>query len=216
MPILTEDERSDLEAIGHPIRYTRGSIVLGEGEETDYALLIRKGHVKVTLGPEDRIVAIRGPGEIVGEMASILREPRSASVFAITDVEAVHLPARTWLEFLYAHPRVMHAILQQTSKRLREATTKQADLGYLGLEQRLAKALVELETKIGQPAPDGRSIHLSQTELAGLVGTSRETISQLMRALRHRGIVGTGRQKITIHDLETLHKIANGESTAAY
>jgi CRP/FNR family transcriptional regulator, cyclic AMP receptor protein len=216
MPILTEDERSDLEAIGHPIRYTRGSIVLGEGEETDYALLIRKGHVMVTLGAEDRIVAFRGPGEIVGEMASILREPRSASVFAYLDVEALHLPARTWLQFLYGHPRVMHALLQQTSKRLHEATTKQADLGYLGLEQRLAKALVELEAKIGEPAPDGRSILLSQTQLAGYVGTSRETVSQLMGTLRHRGILGTGRQKITIYDLEKLDKIANGEATAAY
>jgi CRP-like cAMP-binding protein len=217
MELLTEEESTALEGVGHSIRYTSGSILFGEGEETDFTLLIRKGHVKVTSGTSEHIVAIRGPRETVGEMAAIDGEPRSASIFAMSEVEALYIPGRAWLDFLYEHPRVMHALLQAVGERLREATRKQAEHGYIGVEQRLAKGLVELQRKIGEPVPDGVAIGpLSQVELAGLVGASREAISQVMKTFRLRDVVATGRQKVIIRDLETLKKIARGELTSTH
>jgi CRP-like cAMP-binding protein len=210
--LLEQEDRSDLELIGHPIRYPRGSILFGEGEETDFALLIHKGHVKITVGSRERIVGIRGPGEVVGEMAAIEAEPRSASVYAMTDVEALYVSAATWREFLDAHPSVMRSLLLLLAGRLREATRKQAEPGYLALERRVAMSLIELSEMIGAHDSDGIAIAISQAELAGLVGTRRETISQVIGQLKQHGIVRTGRQRMTICDRDKLSAVASGET----
>ncbi len=166
MALLTDEGRLALEAVGHSIRYTAGSILFGEGEETDF-----------TLG----------------------------------EVEALYVSGRVWREFLYTHPRVMHALLQSMSRRIRESTGKMAD-SHLGVERRLARGLVELAEKIGDRAGDEITIGpLSQREVAGLIRASRESVSHVIRALRERNVLSTGRQRIVVHDLEVLRKIAAGD-----
>ncbi|MEU1268228.1 Crp/Fnr family transcriptional regulator [Streptomyces sp. NPDC005799] len=215
LPLLVEDEIAVLEDLGHVLRYPSGSVLFGEGEETDFALLIRSGHVKVQIGNPPHIVALRGPGEIIGEMAAVRQKPRSASVFALDDVEALYLPATTWLHFLYDHPRAMHAQLIAADERLEEATRKSVE-SFLGVEQRLAKGLVELTSKeLGIQTENGLALRFSQQDLADLVGASRESVTQVIRKFKERGIVTTGRQVITIRDLPSLSRIAEGNFTAS-
>jgi CRP/FNR family cyclic AMP-dependent transcriptional regulator len=213
---LAPDVQEDLEAVGHPIRYPRGSILFGEGEETDFALLIRKGYVKITVGSRERIVGIRGPEEVVGELAAIEEQPRSASVYAMTDVEALYVSGSEWRKFFGDHASVMHSLVLLLAHRLRESTQKQAESGSLALERRLAMRLLELASLMGDEETGGTAINISQAELAGLVGTSRETVSQVMRQLRQRGIALTGREKITVCDRVKLSQVATGEQILSY
>ncbi len=212
---LTAEELTLLEGAGPVIRYPAGSVLFGEGEETDFALLMRKGHVKIQVGANGRVVAIRGAGEIVGEMAAVRRRSRSASVLALDEVEALYLPGGTWLDFLYDNPRAMHAQLITAEERLEEATRKTGD-SNLGVEQRLAKVLVELTSSgLGTPAPEGIVLRLSQRDLADVVGASRESIVQVIRALKRAGVVATGRQATILRDVDTLGAIARGDMTAS-
>src|SRR5690349_16742654 len=109
-PLLTAEELVELESIGKP--YTRPAghtFIHPDDEDTEFALLIQKGHVMVVAGNPARLIAIRRSGEIVGEMGPIRKQPRTASVIALDEVRVLHLPALAWLKFLYAHPRAMHA-----------------------------------------------------------------------------------------------------------
>jgi CRP-like cAMP-binding protein len=214
--LLAPGDRDDLERIGHPIRYPCGSVLFGEDEGTDFALMIRKGYVKITLGSKDRIVSIRGPGEVVGELAAVESQPRSASAYAMTDVDALYVSGIAWSGFLDDHPAVMRSLILLLAGRLRESTRKQVEIGSLALERRVAKNLLELASMMGDEDINGTVISISQAELAGLVGTSRETVSQVMRQLRQRRIVLTGRQKITICDQVRLGQVANGETILSY
>lgn len=213
---LDPGAQEDLEGVGHPIRYPRGNILFGEGEETDYALLIRKGYVKIAVGSKERIVGIRGPEEVVGELAAIEKQPRSASVYAMTDVEALYVSGSEWRKFVDDHVSVMRSLILLLAYRLRESTRKQAESGILAIERRVAMSLLELASLMGDDEVGGTVIGISQAELAGLVGTSRETISQVMRQLRRRGIALTGRQKITVCDKAKLSQVATGERILTY
>ena len=122
LPLLTEEERAELDGIGHTIHRSAGDPFFLEGEPGDSALLIKKGHVKAMRGKPPRIIDVRGPGEIVGEMSVIRRKPRMASIIAFDDVEALYLPGSRWLQFLYEHPRAMHALLAMTDDMADRAT----------------------------------------------------------------------------------------------
>jgi CRP/FNR family transcriptional regulator, cyclic AMP receptor protein len=218
MALITDEETPALEAIGYAIRRSAGDPFFLEGEHGDFALLIRKGHVKVTSGRPPRIVDIRGPGEIVGEMAVLRGIPRMANIVAWDDVEALYLPGPRWLQFLYAHPRAMHAMAIRMADRADRQVRKNVE-SELAIEQQLAKSLIELaDLGLGMSAGDGTQIFLrvSQQDLASLIGTRKlDSVKKVIRQLKASGIVGTGREVITILNLTDLREIADGSRTAS-
>ena len=215
-PILTSEELAALEELGDVMIRPAGQMFFGEGEETDYALLIRKGHVKVIAGQPSRTIAIRSPGEFVGEMSAIRKAPRSATVIAFDDVEALRLPSAKWLRFLYDHPRAMHAQLIASEERIEQATRKIID-SDLAVEQRLAKAFVVLlEADLGQETPEGILVRLSQLDLAALIGASKlDSVKKVVRSLKDAELILTGRGTTTLLDPRVIRDIANGDMTAA-
>jgi CRP/FNR family transcriptional regulator, cyclic AMP receptor protein len=214
LPLLTNEEQDVLEGIGHTIHRSAGHPFFLEGEPGDFALLIKKGHVKALRGQPPRIIDIRGPGEIVGEMAVIRRRPRMASIVAFDDVEALYLPGARWLRFLYDHPRAMHALLATTDDTADRATMKNVE-SELAIEQQLAKRLIELTDRgLGQPADETIVLRISQHDLAALIGAKKlDSVKKIIARLRASGIVDTGRQTVTILQPAALREVADGDRT---
>jgi CRP/FNR family transcriptional regulator, cyclic AMP receptor protein len=215
--LLTDEELTELEGIGHTIHRSVGQPFFLEGEPGDFALLIKKGHVKAMRGRPPRIIDIRGPGDIVGEMAVIRRKPRMASIIAFDEVEALYLPGATWLRFLYDHPRAMHALLAMTDDMADRATMKNVE-SELAIEQQLAKRLIELtDGGLGEPAGDETIVlRLSQQDLAALIGAKKlDSVKKIIARFKAAGIVGTGRQAITIVQPAALRDVADGNLTVS-
>ncbi len=193
-PVLTDEELAALEGVGHVIHRPHGSLLLGEGEETDFVLLLRKGMVRIVKGGSGRVISLRGLGEIIGEQAAIRKKPRSASVYAEGDVEALFLSAGAWRQFLLDHL---------------------AESSSLAVEQKVAKALVDLVAKgVGERRDEGVVLRFSQLDLASLVGASRDAVVPVIRKLKADGVVATGRKMIIILDLGAIDAIARGERPA--
>nr|BFE55858.1 Crp/Fnr family transcriptional regulator [Dactylosporangium thailandense] len=206
-----------LEGMGHIIHRSAGHPFFLEGEQGDFALLIRKGHVKAVRGTPPRIVDVRGPGEIVGEMAVIRRQPRLASIIAFNDVEALYLPGAAWLRFLYEHPRAMHALLAMTDELAGRAMIRSVE-SELAIEQQLAKRLVELAAHgLGEVDEQQRiALRLGQQDLAALIGARKlDSVKKVIGRFRAAGIVSTGRQAIVIADLDSLRQVADGNLTVS-
>jgi CRP-like cAMP-binding protein len=178
-------------------------------------LLITKGHVKVMRGAPPRIIDVRGPGSIIGEMAVIRNKPRIASVVAFDDVEALYLPGTRWLDFLYHHPRAMHALLATTADMADRATRKTVE-SELAVERQLAKRVIELiDSGLAEAADNGNPIlRLSQHDLAALIGARKlDSVKKSIRLLKAGGVIDTGRQFITILRPVILRDIADGTTT---
>ncbi|MDX3195410.1 Crp/Fnr family transcriptional regulator [Streptomyces sp. MN03-5084-2B] len=217
LPLITEEELAELEGIGHAIQRSAGHPFFLEGEQGDFALLIKKGHVKAMRGRPAHIIDIRGPGEIVGEMAVIRKKPRMASIVAFDDVEALYLPGARWLKFLYDHPRAMHALLAMTDDMADRATKKNVE-SELAIEQQLAKRIVELtDFGLGERTDDETVVlRLGQQDLAALIGAKKlDSVKKVIRLLKSAEIVDTGRQVIKIRKLPALREIADGNVTVS-
>lgn len=217
VPLLTADELIELEEVGHAIHRSAGHPFFLEGEPGGFALLIKKGHVKVACGKPSRTIDVRGPGVIVGEMAVIRGMPRSASIIAFNDVEALYLPGSELLRFLYGHPRAMHALLRMTQDVADRAIMKNIE-SELAIEQQLAKRVIELnESGLGEADGDGVVVlHLSQYELASLIGVKKlDSVKKVIRQLKSASIIDTGRQAIKLMDLDALQDIADGKFTVS-
>lgn len=226
-PVLTDEELALLEGLGTVIHRPRGTLLFGEGEETDFVLVIQKGTVRVkktdpaeprrtAKGNQAGLMMLREAGQVIGEQAAIRPAPRSASVYAEDDVEALYLSATVWRRFLLDHPRALMAQLAISYDRQGESDRKLVESSSLAVEQKLARELVRLEAKgLGDQSADGIVLRYNQADLAQLVGVSRDAVVPVIRAFKDSGIVTTGRNKIIIRDLGALHDIAQGERTAS-
>jgi RNA polymerase sigma factor (sigma-70 family) len=208
--LITEDEMAELEEIGHPIHRTMGQPFFLEGEPGDFALLIKKGHVKVTSGQPPRIIDIRGPGAVVGELAVISGEPRMASIIAFNDVEALRLPGPAWLQFLLNHPRACLALAIEGRGMISRAVQKTVE-SELAIEQQLAKRLIDLvDLGLGETTGEGAVVfrQISQSEMASQVGARKiDSVKKVIGLLRAAGILATGRQEITVLQVDALREI---------
>lgn len=210
---LAEEEARALTAAGRRRRFPRGATIFLEGDASDHVVLVARGRVKVSyLTEEGRevVLAVREPGDLLGELSAIDGDPRSATATALEDVEGVVLDAGRFHAFLASHPRAAVVLLRTVTRRLRDADRKRVEFGALDTVGRVARRLAELAERFGVAGDAGVRIALpfTQEELAAWVGASRKAVTNALRQLRARGWIETGRKSIVICDLEALRKRA--------
>ncbi|MEU8802102.1 cyclic nucleotide-binding domain-containing protein [Spirillospora sp. NPDC048819] len=119
---LTPDERQALVARAHPHEFRKEDVLCREGGSAAEVIVILSGWTRVWVedGPEQRIIAFRGAGELVGERAALMVKDRSATVTAEGDVQALRVEARDFAVFLDENPRVRAVLEQQVYRRQTE------------------------------------------------------------------------------------------------
>lgn len=206
---LSPEELADLRRRGQPRHFRRGASLFNEGDRSGHVALITDGRVKVfspTAEGKEILLAIRGPGDLLGDLSAIDREPRSATATAFEDVDAVIVSAEGFRDFLHSHPRITIGLLETLTRRLRDADRKRIEFAAFDSVGRVALRLVELAERFGEKDEDGIRIDLSlsQEELAGWTGASREAVSKALTSMRARGWIETRRRGITVLDLDAL------------
>jgi len=189
----------------------KGDVLFRKGDEGTALYIIIKGRMKITvpskLGDEITL-AILSRGDFFGEMALLDSLPRSADATAVEETLLYVLNRSDFLSFLIHNENAVRSILYALSSRLRKTDDFLTDVCFLNISARLARRLLEMAESLLQENSHGSSMELklTQSDLASLLGTTRETINRELKILRDRGIVSTSRNLIIIHNLELLKR----------
>jgi CRP-like cAMP-binding protein len=206
-------ERDELLSLGRARRYRPPSILFFEGDDAHDVLVVRAGDVKVSITLEARevLLDVLGAGEVLGELSAIDGGRRSATATALTTVEVVAIPSDAFMEFLDFHPRVGLDLMRSLAGRLRNASRRQVEYGALDSVGRVCRRLVELVDRYGTATADGLVITtpLSQSEIAGWAGLSREAVVKGLHTLRALGWLVTSARSITVVDLDAVRARAS-------
>ena len=197
-----------LVAVGTRRPFLPGEVLLRQGDPPTHVLLLLSGRVKVFLAlPSDEILlAVRGPGELLGEIAVLGGDDdgRSATVVAIDSCVTSVLPAARF-ETLVRSAKLGDELLRNTMRRLREGERWRAEIAALPAGPRVVRALVRLAIPGARGPVD---VGLSQAEIGQAVGLSRSVVAAELSRLRDQGVVETGRRRITITGLPGLRALA--------
>lgn len=199
---------------GRVIQLRRGQALFVEGDRAERVFLLERGWVILScVGPGGRevVLAVSGPGDIVGELSALDGRPRSATAVAAEDVEAV-VASSDVLTRALDDLGAAHELIGVLAARLRDDTRKLVDFATLSTLGRIAWRLLELADRFGERVPEGVtvSLPLSQDQLASWCGASREAAVRALRALRTLGIISTARRHVIIWDMEGLRRQAQG------
>jgi CRP/FNR family transcriptional regulator, cyclic AMP receptor protein len=208
--LLSTRERVELESLGDSVTFPPEHTIFWEGQPSHAVLIIQSGNLKVTRQAADgteTILAIRSAGEVMGEEGVLMDEPRAATVTAINDVTGILVRAETLLEFV--EEQRLWPVMYRAAVRRRRQLDQRLLLARLDVGNRLARCFLELAAQVGEATEGGWVIEstLSQQDLAGRIGASRDAVASELRKLRERGLITTARHRIVLHDLEALRMI---------
>ena len=181
-------------------------------------------HGRFTVAREHRdgraVTAVLGPGDMVGELSVFDPGPRTSTVTAVTGGRVAALTGGDLLVWGTARPHVATRLLQVLARRLRRTNSTVADLMFVDVAGRMAKALLELAARFGQRhGPEVWVPHgLTQAELGQLVGGSRETVNKTLSEFASRGWLRLENRAVVLLDLPRLAQRARaaGSSRAAH
>lgn len=177
---LPEEALARVAARAVPVRLERHNTLFAEGDEAAEMYVVRGGRIGIAKrSPDGResIVALMEPGDIFGEMPLFDQEPRSASARALERSELLRLPYAAVRTELEAEPGALWDVVALIARRLRNADDAIADAMLLDVTGRTSKRLLELAGDA-----DEFVLPITQEELAGLVGASRERVNKAIAA----------------------------------
>jgi CRP/FNR family transcriptional regulator, cyclic AMP receptor protein len=194
-------------------RYPRGQVVFSTGDPSDTLLVMVSGRIKVVVRSADGgelMLAIVGAGGLIGELGVIDGGPRSADAEAMDPTELLLVPRDAVLDLLSRFPNVSMRLLEAVTSSLRRLTDAAADLVFLDLPRRVAKALLE------QPRNPAGVIELglSQEQLAHRVAGTRQSVNQAMRGFERRGWIAVEGRKILLREPSALARFTGEEVSA--
>jgi CRP/FNR family transcriptional regulator len=189
---LDPDAAAALQTAARRRRFRRGDTIFSEGDAGDALYVVIDGKIKIFRTASDgreNMLAVLGPGEMVGELSLFDPGPRTATVAAITDCTLASLAHDALRPWISGRPELCEQLLRALAQRLRRTNDVMADLVFSDVPGRVAKALLDLADRFGAPDSEGiRVTHdLTQEELAQLVGASRETVNKALSEFASRG-----------------------------
>lgn len=200
---LEDDELERFSRVAVPRSYPDGTRVFHEGDRSDACYIVRTGTFRVTREhPDGRAITLAtlSTGDIVGELAMLDGEVRSASVETLGgEGELLALPASDVRSLLERHPEITVKMVAALTRRLRAANERISRQSFQTVPSRVAGVLSQL---VDDEGADGNqhevTIRMNQADLAQLAGTSRESVSRFLADLERSGVVRAGRGQVTI------------------
>lgn len=198
-------------------RITQSDTVFEQGDDAQSFYLLLHGRLKVTQVTSDGqqiIVRMVHPGDLFGFAKALQRPDYPGTALAVTDSIIVCWPTDTWDYFVEQNPGLAMSAIQTIGKRLEEAHTRIREMSTEEVERRVAHAVTRLARNAGRKEDQGIRIDfpISRQDIAEMTGTTLHTVSRILSSWESRGLVIGGRQKLTVTDLPSLKRLAEGEA----
>jgi|TARA_B100001079_G_C16387605_1_gene505203 CRP-like cAMP-binding protein len=185
--------------------YQKNNMILMEDEFGDTFFIIASGSIKITRVSEDGrevILAMLGEGEFFGEMSLLDGETRSANAIAIEESDVLILKRHDFLLFLERFPRIAISLLTEMAGRIRKSDQQIESLSLSDAEHRIGITLIRMAEELGT-IRQGK-VEISnlpyQQDIANMAGTSRETVSRMMKILEDKGFIKRSGHSLSILD----------------
>ena len=183
--------------------FSKDNVIILAEEEGDALFIIEKGRVKVSIVSEDGrevILSMLGGGAVFGELSLLDGKPRSANVIATEDTNLVMLRRQDFLQLVYKVPQIPIALLAELASRLRRTDRQIEGLALLDVTSRISETLLQLASDRGVDTETGILIQDRPThqELANMSGTTRETVSRVLKRLETQGYITCKGRTISI------------------
>jgi len=200
--------------LGRRRTFAPGELLFVEGDHSHSVYACIEGRVRIFLttpSGSELLVGIKVSGDEFGELSALDGRPRSASAVAIDRTVVAVLPASQFMDLLLREPRLCVSVFESLSAELRRANDRLVTRNSDSATVRTGRMLVELASLMMRHSGNAETYELpiTQTDLAGWIGTTRESTARALARFRRAGLVRTGRGQIVVLDVLGLNALVS-------
>lgn len=211
---LTEPQLFDIAKDLVKRRVRRGEYLFREGDPGEVLYILSAGQVRIYVhglknSNETSVILLGRPGDIFGELAIVDGLPRSAGAVAHTDTIVYTIDRLSFRTHMRRYPTLSLNFMQLLSGKVRRSTKQVNSMASMSVSSRLARLLLTLAQDYGQVVEDGVAIttKLNQTDLASLIGATRESTNKALSIFRRRDLIGRHSGRLVIRDPQLLREL---------
>ena len=197
---MSEDQLAPLYRSGRIRCYAPGTVVINEGDDGNSLFVVQQGFLKAySMDDNGREITLSllDPGDCFGELALLDRAPRSASVMAVEASRLLQIPGAVFIELMDRYPSCRDAVLRNLVSRVRKLTRDVQSFALVDVFGRIARLFEDLASENNGVRSIDR--HLTQQEIANMVGASREMVNRILRDLVVGGYLSLEHERIVLH-----------------
>lgn len=220
MPLFNQLPAKEIETIVHDLRlkeYSRDEVIFRQGDESREVYFVLKGKVRIfTTSPSgnETSIAIFSTNDVIGELAAVDHEPRSATAKAVTAVSLLTMTQDRFLHHLETMPRFSMAFIRLLSGKLRWTAAYAESIAQFDAAGRLLHIILQANAQYGREIAPGKEyvvdLSLNQTDLASMIGARREWVNRILGDWRRRGLLEF--EGGVIHILDLPRAVAERDS----
>jgi CRP-like cAMP-binding protein len=209
---LSDSELDNIKTLCQTRKYPKNSMIILEEEMGDVVFIVMSGTVKITrVNDEGKevILAMLGSGEVFGEMAILDGESRSANALAQENCEVVTINREEFLNIIKTNNKVALNLMTELAVRLRKSDQQIEALSLDDAEHRIGVSILNLAEEMGVIRKGAVTVENLpyQQDIANMAGTSRETVSRVMKIFEDRGLITKTGHKLSIPDYAFFKRI---------
>jgi CRP/FNR family transcriptional regulator, cyclic AMP receptor protein len=166
--------------------FAAGDVLFREGEPGDQMFVIQSGAIRITkaIAGEDRVIAMLGAGEFLGELAILNNKPRSATATIMEVTRCLVIEARTLETMVARNAEIAMRLIKKLAKRLDSADALIEVLMHRDPKARIMLALARAAEAFGEATEEGIRIRTSADALARDVGVDASAAAEVMTRLK--------------------------------
>lgn len=186
--------------------FSAGDVLFREGEPGDHMYVIQSGAVRITknVAGADRVIAILGPGEFLGELAILNDKPRVATATVIDDARCLVIEAKTLETMVTRSGEIAMRLIKKLAKRIDSADSLIELLMHRDPKARIMLALARHADAFGELTDGGIRIRTTSEELARDVGVDSAVAAEVMARLRRLRLATESHDGIVVADVGRL------------
>lgn len=216
---LTPMQLAQARAVLDVLRVGTDYTLMSADTAGDEVYIVAEGSVKIYAASDfdegDMLLGLRGPGEVLGEMSVLDGQKRSATVVTQEPTVLFQLTRADFWGVLWEMPPIPYNLVRSLTRRTRVLTSQVQAFSALDVRGRLARQLITMAQEYGQPYPEAGEqariipFQLKQTEIAAMIGATREQVNQFLSVWLRHGFIARNRVRnahLVICDEEALRK----------
>ena len=194
-PVMPWGVRKSLLSAANEVGLKSREVLFHAGDAGDGCYFLRDGVVKAAVVAKDgqeRLLAVLGPGSLIGELSMFDDQSRSATISALKPCRLLHMSKGSFFRLADANPPVYRAALKILTRRLRQTNDSVVAQGTVSVAGRVARAFASLAQGLGEGRANGTILltnKISQNDIAGMAGVARENASRAINDLLRDGIL---------------------------
>ncbi len=208
---LGDEDLQRLNGMLHRKTFKSGTNIVTVAQRSDVIYLLEEGSVKIYVDQVDGsevILAFLGPGDTFGEMGLVDSAGRSANVLTLEKCVCLAMDRGSFQHSLQTMSRLSYNLVRLLTRRLRLANEQVQALSTLDVRGRVARQFLAFAQRYGETESSDKvriPLRLTQTDVASLVGASRERVNQVIVDFKENGYISVdGRHHFTVHDIQAL------------